>query len=49
MEPWPFEPLEPEEQDPASLPGGTATDAHKKDEEQPNLPARPVDPRPQAT
>jgi hypothetical protein len=45
---WPFDPLEPEERDPVDLPGGTATEAQKKDDEKPKAPAKPVDPRPQA-
>jgi hypothetical protein len=46
---WPFAPLQPDERAPAGLPGGNATDAQQQDEHRPKPPAKPVDPRPQAT
>jgi hypothetical protein len=46
---WPFDPMQPGDHEPASLPGGTATDVHKKEEQKPAPPAKPVSPPRQAT
>jgi hypothetical protein len=46
---WPFDPLQPGDHEPAHLPGGTATEAKKKEEAKPKPRAKPVDPPPQAT
>jgi hypothetical protein len=45
---WPFDPMQPGDHEPAQLPGGTATEVHKKRKEEPAPPAKPVNPPRQA-